>query len=86
MSRDFGSNTLRVSPKLRMVCNCNTAVNVARSEHTAAVAVRSANVSAGIAKHAIRDAHTLAVPKPQLRFIEGIQRRNRRQRLSDARQ
>ncbi len=57
MPKVFQEHTLRVAPKVRLVTNCQTAVNVIRAEHAAALAVISRAAGNRVSTHPLRGEH-----------------------------
>ena len=57
MPKVFKENTLRVAPKVRLVSNCQTPVNVIRAEHAASLAVVSKAAGNRVSKSPVRGEH-----------------------------
>ena len=60
MTKVFKENTLRVSPKVRLVANCNQTVNTIRAEHAASLRVSSRAIANKVSREAVRGDATIS--------------------------
>ena len=66
MTKVFKENTLRVSPKVRLVANCDQTVNTIRAEHAASLRVSSPAVANKVSRDGVRGEVSLSGTTEQL--------------------